>query len=142
LELINAGLAERDGVRGVYGDNQGMEASIYADKTDVDDSVVTVCDFLDASAFFAGLSGDVVVKLNCEGSECLILDRLIDTGDIWTITHLMVDFDVRKIPGQKHRERDTLAKLQGIGFDRFALSETVMIGETHQDRIRHWLGTL
>lgn len=54
----------------------------------------------------------VVMKMNCEGSECDILDDLFASGEYKKISALMVDFDVRKIPSQKHREEEIRKKLQ------------------------------
>ena len=58
-------------------------------------------------------TGDyVVMKMNCEGSECDILDDLMDSGEFSKISALMVDFDVRKIPSQKHRESEVVERLK------------------------------
>jgi FkbM family methyltransferase len=140
LTLHNFGLAESTGQRNVYGTNAGMEASLFADKVDADAGTVTVCEFVEASEFFrTNLGGSAIVKLNCEGSETLILNNLIDSGEIWKIVEVMIDFDVRKIPKMKKEEKRTLDRLRAMKFDRFVLSEKVMIGETHQDRIANWL---
>lgn len=145
LCLFNFGLADNTGPRLVYGANADMEASIFPDKIDVDAACATRCAFVSASEFFrehlpAGET--VVAKLNCEGSEAIIINDLIDSGEIWKLSHFMVDFDVRKIPGQKHTEAEVLASLAAIGFTRFVLSEEVMRGETHQARIANWLASV
>lgn len=140
LVTVNAGLSNRTGIRPVYGTNTAMEASVFAEKNDVDAAVATECRFIRASDFFHDrIPQAAVVKLNCEGSECDILTDLAISGEIHKITNVMIDFDVRKIPGQKHREKEVLKLLGDIGFDRYFLSEQVMIGRTHQLRIAHWL---
>lgn len=142
LTLLDYGLADRTAVMPVYGTNEGMEASLYPAKRDLDAGVVTDCRFVEASAFFAGHLPDdatVVVKLNCEGAEVAILENLIATGQIWKIANVMIDFDVRKIPGMEDHETRLLARLDAIGFDRHVLCEHVMLGETHAERIAHWL---
>lgn len=142
--VLGYGLADQTGPAMLYGDNKHMEASIYPTKSDVDESVVTDCHFVEASKFVAMFDNDdvVIMKLNCEGSEALILDNLIDSGEIWKLAAIMVDFDVRKIPDQAHREAEVVARLNAIGFDRYALTEEVLIGETHRERIAHWLNGL
>ena len=83
----------------------------------------------------------VFLKLNCEGAECDILDDLLDSGEFEKVTYAMIDFDVRKIASQKHREAELRARLEheGIGFPRVAYSKDVMRGETHQARIKNWI---
>lgn len=145
LHVHNFGLLDRTENLPLYGTNEAMEASVYPAKADVDATVVTPASFMDASAFFRRyVTGPVVVKLNCEGSEVAIVDSLIASGEIWKVTFMMLDFDVRKIPGMEHQEADLLARLATIGFGgaRLALCEDVMQGATHQLRIANWLRTI
>lgn len=81
----------------------------------------------------------VYLKLNCEGAECDILDDLLDAGMFDRIAFTMIDFDVRKIAAQKHRQAEIMERLSGYPFQRVATSKQVMIGATHADRIRNWL---
>lgn len=144
VTLLMVGLSDRAGVFPVYGDNSRMEASIYPTKLDVDESIVTNCAFVCASAFFRDVIPNderVIVKLNCEGSEIAILDDLIDSGEVWKIENLMIDFDIRKVRGREKEEDRILSKFAAIGFDRYFLSHDVMLGETHQERIAHWLAS-
>jgi FkbM family methyltransferase len=84
--------------------------------------------------------GDVVfLKLNCEGAECDILDDLLDSGEFVKINFVMIDFDVRKISSQAHREAEIKARLERFGFPRVAYAKQVMCGDTHADRIKNWL---
>lgn len=153
LVLCEYGLANSTGSLPIFGTNDEMEASLYAGKADVDRRVVTICAFVQASAWFRATlppaedGATVVVKLNCEGAECEILDDLIDSGEIWKITTAAVDFDVRKIPGMEYREGEIVDRLRAIGFDRYAdagFAYGTALGDeppdaTHQDRIRYWL---
>jgi hypothetical protein len=43
------------------------------------------------------------MKLNCGGSECDILENLLDSGEYSKITQVMIDFDAREIPSQRDR---------------------------------------
>lgn len=143
VRLLPFGLARSTGKRRLFGLNDQMEASLYARKRDVDPKAVTVCSFVEASAWFQALGPDprrLVVKLNCEGAEVEILENLIDSGEIWKITNVVIDFDVRKVRGMEAAEPRLLERLARIGFDRHRLFEDVMgDGETHQARIANWL---
>jgi FkbM family methyltransferase len=143
VELCNFGLAGASGAMSMFGTNSNMGASIFSAKNDVDASVVTECRFVDASAWFeAFLPPDekVVVKLNCEGSEVPILSSLLDSGQIWRVADVMIDWDIRKVPGMEYREGEILARFRDVGFTGFSLCDDVMWGATHQDRIANWLG--
>jgi hypothetical protein len=103
---------------------------------------VLECKFAKASDWMAANinHGDVVyLKLNCEGAECDILDDLLDSGEFEKVTFAMIDFDVRKIAAMKHRQAEVWGRLAGLSFPRVALSQQVMRGDTHQDRIVNWL---
>lgn len=103
-----------------------------------------LCRFVRASEWFAANieeGNTVFLKLNCEGAECDIIDDLLDSGQFGKVTYMMVDFDVRKIASQKHRQAEIMARFEtaGIKYPRFATSKEVMRGATHQDRIKNWL---
>ena len=83
VELHNFGLADFDDMRGLYG--EGMGASLFADKQDIDDSQRAKCRFVRASSFIKEhVKQDdlAVMKLNCEGGEVLILRDLIQGASI------------------------------------------------------------
>lgn len=101
-----------------------------------------VCQFVRASDWMRDNITDddkVFLKLNCEGAECDILDDLLDTGEFDKVSFVMIDFDVRKIASMKHRQAEIEERLAMYPFPRVATSKQVMRGETHQDRIKHWL---
>ena len=141
VHLEPFGLGGVTGVVPVYGDNVNMGASMFAAKNDVDAGTVTSCRVVRASDWFATLplDADVYLKLNCEGGEHPIILDLCGSGEIHRVTHAMVDFDVRKIPGMEHAEAEIVAAFDAAGFDRWAPCERVMRGVTHQDRIACWL---
>lgn len=141
VELLEYGLSDTTGSAIIYGDNNIMEASIYADKRDVNNAFETVCWFVEASDFVNSLPEDeeIIMKLNCEGAETIILQNLIDTGTIWRLKNVMIDFDVRKIPSMQWAEEHIMSELMRIGFTRYSLCDEVMHGHTHQDRIANWL---
>ena len=88
-------------------------ASIFKDKTDIEQinieeiQLVKVSDWIKENI----KSDDIVImKINCEGSECDILDDLINSGHIYDLYNIMVHFDVRKIPSQRGREWEIRSK--------------------------------
>jgi hypothetical protein len=44
-----------------------------------------------------------------------------------------------KVPGKRHEPLRVLKRLADVGFDKYSLNKDVMVGPTHQDRIRNWL---
>ncbi len=140
VELLNYGLSDHTGSATIYGDNNIMEASLYPDKRDVNSSIETECEFLEASIFVNSLPDDgIIMKLNCEGAEAVILQNLIDSGTIWRLNNVMIDFDVRKVPSMAWTEAHLLGELKRIRFTRYSLCDDVMHGKTHQNRIANWL---
>lgn len=139
------GLLDRSGWVPVYGTNACIEASIWPQKTDVDADVIHLCPMVEASEFFrANIAADdyVIMKLNCEGAEVLILDNLADSGELDKVGAAMIDPDINRVPGEEQTLVDLLARFEAIGFDRYQMADRVMKGDTHQDRIAHWLSGL
>jgi len=143
--LLNFGLSDSTGTRHMYGANGHFEASVYSAGESVDEKVVTRCEFVSASDWFReNLTKDdtVFVKINCEGSEVDILDDLVASGEIWKIHSATICFDVQNIPGQEHRESETRAAMDAIGFNvgRWHLFGAAQ-GPTHRDRILDWMAS-
>ena len=82
---------------------------------------------------------EVYLKLNCEGSECDILDDLLDSGEIGKVTSILVDFDVRKIPALAHREREVRERLSGAGHSDLLCLKERYKGPTHTATVENWL---
>jgi FkbM family methyltransferase len=80
-----------------------------------------------------------VMKMNCEGAECDILEDLMDSGEFDKVDALMVDYDVRKVPSQKHREGELQKRLDEYRIpvyvvDRYDQWTLRGINSTH-----HWM---
>jgi FkbM family methyltransferase len=117
-----------------------LGASIFHDKG-LSDSYEKAL-FVSATEWFRSNIGqaDVVyAKLNCEGSECDLLDDLLDSGEITKIRHLLIYFDVRKIPSQRHREAEVRTRLLDHPTISVALGEQYRSGLTHVAQIQSWL---
>jgi FkbM family methyltransferase len=143
IRVVDAGLLNRDCSSELYGPG-GLGASIYADAPRTDTGlVVEKCRFLNASRWVSeNLTTDdeIWVKLNCEGSECDIVDNLLDSGMYNWIHKILIDFDARKIPSQRHRVSLVIQRLREGGYDNFSFPEDVMYHQgTHFGGIRNWL---
>jgi FkbM family methyltransferase len=146
VKICNFGLLDKTEERNIYGTNRDMGASIYQEKYDLDNKFQqTLCSFIEASIFFKNNISEndlVTVKLNCEGSEILILNNLLESNEIFKIDNAMIDFDIRKVIGHQHEAQLLLNSFNEKGFKNYCLENDVMIGDTHENRIANWLTTL
>lgn len=77
------------------------------------------CRFVRASEWFSenlGSGDEVFLKLNCEGSECDIVNDLLDSGEYAKVRATLIDFDVRKSPSKIHQEAALRARLASLGI--------------------------
>jgi FkbM family methyltransferase len=80
------------------------------------------------------------LKLNCEGAEVAILNDLIKSGEYKKIDVLMVDFDVRKIPSQKHLMPKMKIKLNKLDIPQIFYIDEYHLGRgTHSYFTHYWL---
>ena len=141
--LHNFGLSDLNGEKEIYG--QGLGASLFSDKKDVNLKQSTLCRFVRASDFFREHLTQhdlVVMKLNCEGAEIAIMQDLLDERQAFKITNVMIDFDARKIPHMAKKPKELLRRFKREGFKNYSLCRGVMRGKTHEQRIRNWLSGL
>ncbi len=149
IRVIEAGLLDVNVTKTIYmpgsegasifDDHAGLTADNMRD-TAFADSVP--CTFLKASEFFKeniAADDEVIMKLNCEGSECSILLDLIESGQITKIKNLLIDFDARKIPSQMHQIAIVTEKLNQINFKYYSPEEVQYGGGSHFGGIRQWL---
>ena len=79
---------------------------------------------------------EVFLKLNCEGSEADILENLIAEQLIFRVKSIYVDFDIRKVPGQAHRQKKIEDKLRSLQID-FQTPDT--LGIAANAGVEKWL---
>jgi FkbM family methyltransferase len=85
-------------------------SSLLAFKTNVDAGTSVEVEVVDLSAFIAKIEGPIkVLKLDVEGVECPILNKLIDTGCAARIERILVETHDRKIP-ELREETDALRR--------------------------------
>ena len=145
VQVFDYGLGDHTGITNLYGPNEHCESSIYPQKSDVAEYHVYPCTIVEASNWFERNTTEddtIIMKINAEGSEIPIMNNLIDSGFVHRIDNVMLDFDIRKVPGMEHCEQDLLARFQDCGFTKYSLCDDVMKGATHQSRIGNWLAGL
>ena len=139
LVLNNFGLSDKSKEVILY-DPESIGASIYSDKRGIDITKKETIKLLEASEWIKeNLKKDDIIfmKLNCEGSECDILENMIDNNIFDNINHIMIDFDVVKIKSQTYKKDNIMKKIKNK--KNYDLCEKIMIGKTHGDRINNWL---
>lgn len=142
LQIHTSGLSNKDALLTIFEGKAGDLGASTKRSGQPGEWIETECNFVEASRFFKENIEDddfVLMKLNCEGAECDILNNLIDSGEISKIHNVMIDFDVRKFRGLESEEHKLLARFQSIGFSRYSLASKVMVGKTHQARIANWI---
>ncbi|MGJ9421484.1 hypothetical protein [Aeromicrobium sp. CF3.5] len=113
-------------------------ASFSADK-DGDQGIVA-CELRDAATWFAeNLRSDdeIFAKINIEGAEFAVIDRLATGGELRKLNHLLIHFDTRKVPSLRGMEADTKRLLETAGVE-FNAAEDILFGGVARGT-RNWL---
>lgn len=128
-------LANHNGTATLYGSGQ-LGGSLYEDKKQKTDRLEQeTITLVRASDWFSKLTGELHVKMNCEGSEADILADLLDSGEIAKIARLYVHFDIEKVAGQEHRRAELEKRLKAAGV-RYTEASSDM---SAADGVRRWL---
>ena len=118
VHCFNQGVLDRPDKLRLYlhkqaGGNQVKWAngsSLLAFKKNVDAGTSVEVEVIDLSAFIAKIDGPIkLLKLDVEGVECPILNKLIDTGCTARIERILVETHDRKIP-ELREETDALRR--------------------------------
>lgn len=137
IEICRFGLFDHDGSFELY--NSGsLGASLSAEKDG--SSSWTQCQFRDAAKWFEENLNDgdrVFVKINVEGAEYEIVRRLFEAGALQRVSHLLIHFDVRKVPSRAHLEPEMRAMLDAARVD-WVLAERMIFGSVSRGT-RNWL---
>ena len=75
----------------------------------------------------------VWLKINVEASEVEVLERLLDTGEIRKVDHLVVHFDVDKL-GRASDAIPVRRRLVEVGIE-WREAKDVMFGRTDQQKV-------
>jgi FkbM family methyltransferase len=139
VEICRFGLGKESSPRTIYGAGL-LGASIFPEAAVSGRSEVV--QLQRASDWFMEhiRDGDeVYLKLNCEGSECDILEDLLESGEIRQVKSALVDFDVRKVPLLAHREREVTTMLDSAGHSSLLCLKEDHKGPSHTVTIENWL---
>ena len=145
LILHNFALGDRNQTVDFYG-VETIAASLYRNHRDIfDKHTVIQVEMRAASEFFQeflSTEAPIIMKLNCEGSEGIILKDLIHSQAIHRIQSVLIDFDLFKIKRMKKEVYRTLRRLKNARFNNFILADTMIRGANHPNRIRYWLSLI
>jgi hypothetical protein len=139
LTIHPVALGAANGEVVLRGDNSGGAASIMADYLSIPAREIRV-PLRDINEFFdtaIAPEAAVFIKLNCEGGEVAILDRLCERADIANVVSVMADFDVVRRSGGYWEKRRIVKRARTRGLP-LLLSEQVMVGRTHVARLGNW----
>ena len=120
-------------------------ASVFRDKVDLPDRRPVQCNFVRASDWFRRnlRDGDeVYAKLNCEGSEATILQDLLDSGELSKVSRMLVHFDIRLIPSERHREQSLISAIAALPQPVLQVFDDLPRGVTLAHTMRLWLDSL
>ncbi|MGR8010912.1 FkbM family methyltransferase [Streptomyces hypolithicus] len=143
VQVVPAGLSNRTGEATLYGTGL-LGASVYADKKQLDAHVqaeaITLVRAADWLADNTTPGDEIYLKLNCEGSECDVLEDLLDSGLTKRLKSVYLDFDVRKIPSQVHRQETVERRLreQNLHF----VTPDALAAPGGSGSVRKWLTTV
>lgn len=148
IEAFNCGLLDVE--KKIYLNFPGSEAaSIFSDHSAYNSAIYTerfekqeLCDFISASDFFIKnitANDYVVMKLNCEGSECAIIKSLLKNNQYKKLSNLLIDFDIVKIPTLASL-KDEIINLINNENKIYHFPEDVQYGAgSHFGGIKQWL---
>jgi len=141
IKICEFGFWNKNCTKKIYGAG-GKGASLYRDKFRQEVKAEKI-KLINVSEWFSdnvSQNDKIYLKINCEGSECVILDELISSGEYKKIDVLMVDFDVRKIPSQKHLRPIMKEKIDKLGIPKVFYVDEYNLGRgTHSYFTHYWL---
>jgi FkbM family methyltransferase len=108
-------------------------------KVSADEIVTEQIQLVRASEWFAAnipARAEVYIKFNCEGAECDIIDELLSAGLGKRLTSLYIDFDIRKVEGLAHRQKEVEGRLEG---ERIPFETSDTLGCVANPAVEQWL---
>ena len=142
IQICNFGLSNKNEEVKLF-EAGTLSGSIFK-REDIDKSNSEIIKLVDTQEWFnKNIKSDdlVFVKINCEGSEVDILDSLIEGGGINNIYSVLITFDIREFEKLQHKEIEIRRRLKDKKLTNYCFSDHMMIGNTHEKRIKNWLKT-
>lgn len=142
IVLVQACLSKSSGEVSLF--NPGtLAASVYEDAPEFDATTPPLtAAAIDASHFFAAFlrpEDPVWMKLNCEGSECDIIESIIDSNQHTKIKNTLIDYDALKIPSQRSRVADVQTRVIEAAIPHFFPQDVQYGMVTNYGGVRNWL---
>ncbi|MEQ1650388.1 MAG: FkbM family methyltransferase [Hyphomicrobiaceae bacterium] len=139
LTVHQVAVGDHDGELQLFGDNAKGGATILPGALSSDDIRVLVRS-VDINSFLGGFGADdrIYVKLNCEGGEVAILDRMSAFSGLATLAGIVADFDISKSGFGYYEKRRVMRAIAKAGMP-VMLAEAAMVGKTHAERLTNWL---
>jgi FkbM family methyltransferase len=92
-------------------------SSLFAEKPNADPSSWVAIETIDLDGFIAELAGRVsLLKLDVEGVEIEIMERMLETGRLLEIRHVLVEMHDGRIPSLSERGRALRSRLADRRF--------------------------
>lgn len=120
--FINKAVSDHNGIVKFSKRSDDVKSSIMPEKNCFNDGIMMEVECLDISNLVNNLH-DIVMRMDIEGAEYLVLDKLIKTGAIKNIVYLEVEWHAHKfnedkklIFEQKQEEIETQLKSLGINY--------------------------
>ena len=141
LSIHDFGLSSQTKNTTLYGAGL-LGGSIYSEKNYLDVKATSYMEEIKLQSASEWLNknttanDEIFLKLNCEGSEADILENLIAEKLIFRVKSIYVDFDIRKVPGQAHRQKEIEDKLKSLQVD-FQTPDT--LGAAANTGVEKWL---
>jgi len=133
LTIVPAALSKRNGTGTLHGSGL-LGGSLYADKRQHQQLEAETVKLLRATEWLrenVSEGSEIWLKMNCEGGEADILEDLLDSGELWRIHRIWIDFDIVKVPSQASRQEAIERRLKGIAYS---------VASRFEGGVEAWLG--
>jgi FkbM family methyltransferase len=130
VTVFNKAVSDHNGTAKIYFSTRYAEnpekwstgSSLLAEKSNVDKNNFTMCELVDLSEFIQSLDKPIaLLKMDIEGEEVKVLNKLIDTGMIKNIKQVVVETHER-IPELKVSTEVLRQKIKKLGLKNIDLN--------------------
>ena len=140
IEVYQFGLGNKNSLRWLQNSGELGGSFLYNEKTTSERAELTeVRDIVEWMEQSISEDDFVVMKINCEGGEVEIIERLLEAQKLSFFYTIVVSWDIREYRNLARQEVDLRTKLRALNCSNCCSSDDVMLGETHSDRVKHWL---
>lgn len=103
--------------------NYAQSSTLMAEKRNVSDSSTISVPVVDIGDFMRSIEGRIkLIKIDVEGAEAAILNRLIDTGDLERVDYVLVETHEDVVPGLREELDKLKRRLKENGYSQVDFS--------------------